>query len=59
MAPPLVVTATVITEVPKGLGTVAANAPSGPAVTVITEVAPPVSVAVEAMSTVARGWWCR
>src|SRR4051794_20253835 len=55
VAPLEVVTATVITEVPNGEGTVAEKAPLASARTVTTAVAPPVSVAVEAMSTVAPG----
>ncbi len=44
-----------ITVVPNGAGTVAENAPLASACTVTTEVVPPLSVAVEATSTVAPG----
>src|SRR4051812_31484174 len=49
------VAATVTTDVPKGAGTVAEKAPLADARTVVTVVAPPVSVAVDWMSTVAPG----
>ena len=56
VAPPAVVTATVITEVPNGAGhggrEGAAGVGRGPSTTVV---APPPSVAVEATSTVAPG----